>query len=279
MSFLDPLSVIMMIAGVLSLVVSLIAGEITPPDIETIQEIKSEDYLLSLADDKKITTIVLRDGEKQEIDIEDLVPGDIVFVNAGGFIPADIRIIDNQLLRIDESVLTGENEAVSKITQSIKEDNLVLGDQKKYCFHVYFNFRRKNERNCFGTGANSEIGKIASKITSHKKEKTPLEKKVTVLTTKIVSAAISLIPESLTIIVKICLTVAAKKMARKNVIVKNPKSIETLGAVNIICSDKTDFKIQNLKTLPYKNNEEFFNCISLCSDAIISEERIVVLQN
>ncbi|WP_339034374.1 cation-translocating P-type ATPase [Spiroplasma endosymbiont of Cantharis rufa] len=342
-SFLDPLSLIMILSGLASGLVSAISQKIETVDITglviiaiivltnsiiaTIQEVKSLNQVSNLNENKQFA-IVLRNSKKIEINIEELVPGDIIFVNSGGFVPADTRIIDNQLLRIDESALTGENEPVKKISDSIKDKNLMLGDQKNIAFMSTLVIEGKMMGVIFGTGKESEIGKIANKITSHKPEKTPLEKKVTLLTAIIgltsiilglilfltawflrdsihpssggradiknlllvaVSAAISLIPESLTIIVKICLMVATKKMAKKNVIIKNPKSIETLGNVNVICSDKTgtltqnkmtvdkifiDFCEKDLKDFDKTKHKELINCISLCSDAIVEKEKI-----
>ncbi|AUB31179.1 cation-translocating P-type ATPase [Spiroplasma floricola] len=343
LSFLDPLSLIMILSGLVSGLVSIISQKIEVVDITglviilvivltnsiiaTIQEVKSLNQVAHLNENKQ-TAIVLRSSKKTEIDIEELVPGDIIFVNSGGFVPADTRILDNQLLKIDESALTGENEPVKKISDSIKEKNLMLGDQKNIAFMSTLVIEGKMMGVIFGTGQESEIGKIATKITGHKPEKTPLERKVTRLTTIIgltsivlglilflisyflsdrihdvqpgkadiknllliaVSSAISLIPESLTIIVKICLMVATKKMARKNVIIKNPKSIETLGNVNVICSDKTGTLTQNKMTvdkifLDFKEDDynnfdktkynDLINCITLCSDAIVEKEKI-----
>ncbi|AGR41826.1 cation-translocating P-type ATPase [Spiroplasma diminutum] len=337
-SFLDPLSLIMILSGLVSGLVAITSQKIETVDITglviisiivltnsiiaTVQEVKSLNQVAHLNENKQ-TAIVLRNSKKTEIDIEELVPGDIIFVNSGGFVPADTRIIDNQLLKIDESALTGENEPVKKISDSIKEQNLMLGDQKNIAFMSTLVLEGKMMGVIFGTGQDSEIGKIATKISSHKPEKTPLERKVTHLTATIglasiilglilfltsfflltdensktikellvisVSAAISLIPESLTIIVKICLMVATKKMAKKNVIIKNPKSIETLGNVNVICSDKTGTLTQNkmtvdkifidFKEMDYKDFEknkykELINCITLCSDAIVEKEKI-----
>lgn len=340
-TFLDPLSMIMMLAGFLSLIISLVSGGLTAPDIvgliiialivfinsiiATVQEVKSQNYISSLDSKGKQKILALRGWTKQEVYVEDLVPGDIVYVNAGDFVPADIRIIDNQMALIDESALTGENEPVLKFSEIIDSNNLVLGDQKNIAFMSTLVMEGKLLGVVFGTGSESQIGKIATKITAHKKEKTPLENKVIKLTTIIglvsiilgvilfviswfmrdelslnmrpwnklmliaVSAAISIIPESLTIIVKICLMIATKKMVRKNVIIKNPKSIETLGNINVICTDKTGTLTQNKMTvdkvfcnfreyeinkIKYTDNKELFNCISLCSDAIVTKTKI-----
>ncbi|ASP28334.1 cation-transporting ATPase [Spiroplasma corruscae] len=340
-TFLDPLSLIMIVAGVLSLIISLVVGKLTAPDIvgliiiafiviinsiiATVQEVKSQNYVSSLDSKEKKVILVLRDSVKKEIPIEQLVPGDIIYVKAGDFVPADIRIIENQLALIDESALTGENEPVLKDDEAITSNNLVLGDQKNIAFMSTLVMEGKLLGVVFGTGKDSQIGKIATNITTSNKEKTPLEAKVIRLTTIIgiislilglilfglswlfkdnldegvrswnrlmliaVSAAISVIPESLTIIVKICLMVATKKMARKNVLIKNPKSIETLGNINVICTDKTGTLTQNkmsvdkvfynfketlVNEVDLENNKEFFNCIALCSDAVISKKKL-----
>ncbi|WP_339021109.1 hypothetical protein [Spiroplasma endosymbiont of Atherix ibis] len=232
----------------------------------------------NLNENKQIA-IILRNSKKIEVDIEELVPGDIIFVNSGGFVPADTRILDNQLLKIDESALTGENEPVKKISNSIKQKNLMLGDQKNIAFMSTLVIEGKMMGVIFGTGKDSEIGKIATKITGHKAEKTPLERKVTRLTTIIgltsivlgvilfltsyflsnkinevepgkvdiknllliaVSSAISLISESLTIIVKICLMVATKKWQEKMLLLKIQNQLKHLGMLMLFVQIKQE---------------------------------------
>ncbi|AHI52475.1 cation-translocating P-type ATPase [Spiroplasma culicicola] len=340
-SFLDPLSIMMSIAGILSLTISLISNELTSPDIaglviivtiiltnsiiSTVQEIKSLRQSESINEQRNFAW-VLRDSIKKEIDTQYLVPGDIIFSKSGDFVAADCRIFSNQLLKIDESALTGENEAINKISEKIKEKDLVLGDQKNIAFMSTLVIEGKMTGIVIKTGKDSEIGKIATNITDHKAERTPLESKVIRLTTIIgfisialgvlmflatllirdnlnpelqsynklmliaVSSAISVIPESLTIIVKICLLVASRKMARKNVLIKNPKSIETLGNVNIICSDKTGTLTQNQMTVDGvivnmttiekdkwnpQESQHLLNCMVLCNDAYIENEEKV----
>ncbi|AOG60084.1 cation-transporting ATPase [Spiroplasma helicoides] len=340
-SFLDPLSIMMAIAGITSLIIGLVSNDFQPADkaglvivvviiltnsfIATVQEWKSENQKISLSE-KQQKALVLRDGKKTTIDIEELVPGDIIFSKSGDSVPADSRIIDNQLLKVDESALTGENEAVEKVDDIIKEAEIVLGDQKNIAFMSTLVVEGKMVGVVFNTGKESEIGKIASNISESKRVKTPLEKKVTKLTFFIgivsvilgilifgvafslknradfpedmksiykqmllaVSSAISVIPESLTIIVKICLMVATKKMAKKHVLIKKPKSIESLGNVNVICSDKTGTLTQNkmfvdglyvhgqeqdLKEYDITNQNDLINCMALCNDAFIGRKK------
>ncbi|QBQ07342.1 Ca2+-transporting ATPase [Spiroplasma gladiatoris] len=332
-SFLDPLSIMMAIAGLVSLIIGLI-NQLEAPDIAglviicviiltnsfiaTIQEYKALNQKEAIKNNS-VQAIVLRDSKQIKISIEEIVPGDIIYTKSGDYVPADCRIIENQMLKVDESALTGENEAVDKVDEILDENQLVLGDQKNIAFMSTLVIEGKMKGVVFNTGRESEIGKIATKISETKKKKTPLEKKVAKLTLIIgiisiilgtiiftiaylnnskinesvyqlllvaVSSAISIIPESLTIIVKICLMIATKKMATKNVMIKKPKSIETLGNINVICSDKTGTLTQNKMFVDslYFNNKVFnskdldltedplVRCMALCNDAIINKK-------
>ncbi|QGS51575.1 cation-translocating P-type ATPase [Spiroplasma tabanidicola] len=332
-SFLDPLCIMMAIAGIASLIIGLI-NTLEAPDIAgliiiaviiltnsiiaTLQEWKSLNQKEAIKNNV-LEAVVLRDGKQTRINIEELVPGDIIYTKSGDFVPADSRIIDNQMLKVDESALTGENEAVEKVDEVIEEQHLVLGDQKNIAFMSTLVVEGKMVGVVFNTGRESEIGKIATKISETKKQKTPLEHKVSKLTLIIglasvilgaiifgiayvnnekigesiyklllvaVSSAISIIPESLTIIVKICLFIATKKMARKNVMIKKPKSIETLGNVNVICSDKTGTLTQNKMFVDslYMSGKEYkakeielqedplVRCMALCNDGVINKK-------
>ncbi|AVP49604.1 cation-translocating P-type ATPase [Williamsoniiplasma luminosum] len=340
-TFLDPLCVIMALTALVTIIANSIEEKFSMPDIaglcvigliiltnsiiSTYQEMKSLNYISSLDTTQDTLVSVLRDGEIQQINPTFLVPGDVVHAKLGEFIPADLRIINESVLKIDESSLTGESEPVEKIATIIKEDNLIISDQKNMAFMSTMILEGKLVGIVLKTGTHSEIGKIASKITKSEFIRTPLEKKTKGLTIRIgiiafifglilllfsffirnqlpedlkswstllllaVSAAISVIPESLTIIVRLCMTIATKKLSKNNVDIKNPKSIETLGNVNVICSDKTGTLTQNkmdidqffvdLKAekdpIVITHNKHFLNALALCNDVVCENTDII----
>ncbi|WP_051418464.1 cation-translocating P-type ATPase [Mesoplasma seiffertii] len=336
-TFLDPLAMLMILAGILSIILPLslkisfkgenIAGicvifgvVLVNSLIASIQEIKAHKSLNALKSLAEPKTIVIRDGKQVEIAVENIVRGDIVCIETGKFIPADIRIIESPKLRVDESALTGESLPVEKVTKSLMNKEMVLGDQINLGFMSTFITDGRAVGVVFATGKYSAVGQIASSIANTKQKKSPLQNKLSQLTLWVsifavllgsliftimflesnrtsenlvdalifsISAAISLIPESIMIIVTITLSISARKMADRKVIVKTFNAIETLGAVNVICSDKTGTLTQNKMTIlkVFTNNEiqdqriyrynkndpesfHFINALMLCSDSI-----------
>ncbi|OPJ61669.1 calcium-transporting P-type ATPase, PMR1-type [Clostridium oryzae] len=244
-----------------------------------IQESKAEKSLEAL---KKLSTpkaIVKRNGEMVEVASEELVPGDIVILDAGRYVPCDLRLIETANLKIEESALTGESVPSDKDSTVISDENAVpLGDQKNMAFMSTLTTYGRAVGIATGTGMNTEIGKIAKMLDESESELTPLQKKLAELGKILgfgalgicivmfivgiiqgrepfemfltaISLAVAAIPEGLPAIVTIVLAVGVQKMIKQNAIVRKLPAVETLGAVNIICSDKTGTLTQNKMTV------------------------------
>ncbi|MFX4057110.1 MAG: HAD-IC family P-type ATPase [Spiroplasma sp. hy2] len=223
-------------------------------------------------------TIVKRDGAIFEIPVDELVVGDIVILEAGKYIPAYIRILEANNLLIDEVALTGESVPVEKNGEIILKEKLVLAEQSNMAFMSTFITNGWAVGIVVANAVDSEIGKIAAAVVKTKQEKTPLQLRLTKLTKVVsifavllaifvfvfflltdenswpinlmtaVTIAIAVIPESLIVIVSVILSLV-KRMTKVNVIVKKLDAVETLGSVNVICSDKTGTLTQNKMTV------------------------------
>lgn len=287
--------------------------------VGVVQESKAEKALDAL---KKMSTpkaLVKRDGELKEIPSEEVVPGDIIILDAGRYIPCDLRLIETATLKIEESALTGESVPVDKdATVTLSEENTALGDQKNMAFMSTLVTYGRGEGIAVSTGMNTEIGKIAKMLEGQDKELTPLQKKLAELGKVLgltavgicavmfilavvqkrnifemfltaISLAVAAIPEGLPAIVTIVLAMGVQKMIKKNAIVRKLPAVETLGAVNVICSDKTGTLTQNKMTVTKFYTNEHLDDISkidmhnsvdrllienlvLCNDATYSQE-------
>lgn len=252
----------------------------------TVQHIKAEKSLEALKSLSSPKAKVIRDGLKIEIPSREVAIGDILVLEAGDFITADGRIIENFSLNVNESSLTGEAENVLKDDSNIDNENIPLGDQKNMVFSGTLVTYGRATVVVTSTGMDTEIGKIASLLNSAKEKRTPLQislddfgKKLAIgvificlivflLTiyrgSEIIDAlmfavalAVAAIPEALSSIVTIVLALGTQKMAKQNAIIRNLKAVEGLGSVSIICSDKTGTLTQNKMTVKgaYINNE------------------------
>ncbi|WP_218143230.1 calcium-translocating P-type ATPase, PMCA-type [Sporolactobacillus nakayamae] len=258
--------------------------------IGVFQEFKAEKAIEAL---QKMTTpraLVRRDGDVVEIDSKDLVPGDIVVLDAGRYIPADLRLIESVNLQIEESALTGESVPSEKDASHVFEDpKTPLGDLANMAFMSTLVTYGRAEGVVVGTGMNTEIGKIAKGLDETQTEMTPLQKRLAELGRTLgyiaigicalifvvaliqkrdlfemfltaISLAVAAIPEGLPAIVAIVLALGVTRMSRINAIVKRLPAVETLGSVNIICSDKTGTLTQNKMTvLHLYTHREFFD--------------------
>ncbi|KMT23161.1 cation-translocating P-type ATPase [Clostridium cylindrosporum] len=244
----------------------------------TVQHVKAEKSLDALKSLSSPKAKVLRNGEKIEIVSRDVAVGDILLLEAGDFVTADARIIENYSLSVNESSLTGEAENVLKTSDDISNENIPLGDQKNMVFSgTLVTYGRATAVVC-ATGMNTEIGKIASLLNTAKEKKTPLQvslddfgKKLAIGVILVcilvffltvyrgstlidslmfaVALAVAAIPEALSSIVTIVLALGTQKMAKQNAIIRNLKAVEGLGSVSIICSDKTGTLTQNKMTV------------------------------
>lgn len=247
--------------------------------IGLIQESKAEKALESLKKLSVPKALVKRDGKIIEISSEDVVLGDIVILDAGKYVPCDLRLIESANLKIEESALTGESVPSEKYAEdTLKEDDVALGDQRNMAFMSTLVTYGRGVGVVVAVGMDTEIGKIAKMLHDDSKNLTPLQKKLAQLGKMLgfvvliicilmfavaviqkrdlfemfltaISLAVAAIPEGLPAMVTIVLAVGVQRMIKKNAIVRKLPAIETLGSVNIICSDKTGTLTQNKMTV------------------------------
>ena len=243
----------------------------------TVQQINADKSLASLKALSSPIAKVIRNNQKISVNSRDVVPGDIVIAEAGDYICADGRIIENYNIKVDESSLTGESLSVEK-EDCIISSNVPVGDRKNMLFSGSFVTYGRAEFVVTGTGMNTEIGKVAKLLKDTKTKKTPLQqnldnfgKKLSIIIIIIcailfiisifrgdkvidafmfaVALAVAAIPEALSSIVTIVLSFGTQKMAKENAIVRKLHAVEGLGSVSIICSDKTGTLTQNKMTV------------------------------
>ncbi len=279
--------IILIISSIISVIVSNMQGEndyidsiiiiaivILNAIMGLVQEAKAEKSIESL---KKMTpqiSKVLRNSKVQEVDANELVPGDIIILEAGNYVPADCRLIESFNLKIEESSLTGETEPVEKITNKLKQSNVPIGDMKNMAFMATVVVNGHAKAVVTETGMNTKVGKIANMIIEDEAPETPIQRKLAqvgkVLGTTClvicgvifiigllkniepvemfmtsVGLAVAAIPEGLPAIVTIVLSIGVTKMAKKNSIIRKLPAVETLGSSSVICSDKTGTLTQN----------------------------------
>ena len=272
----DAMIYILLVAAVISAIVGEISDAIiilivifVNAIIGVIQESKAEKALEALKSMSTPKALVKRDGSIIEIPSEEVVVGDIVIIDAGRYIPADLRLIESANLKIEESAFTGESVPAEKNSDIINEENDVpIGDQHNMAFMSTLATYGRGTGIVIATGMDTQIGKIAKMLDAEDENTTPLQKKLAQLGKTLgfaavgisivmfivsmfqgrdflemfmtsISLAVAAIPEGLPAIVAIVLALGVQRMIKENAIIRKLPSVETLGSVNIICSDKT----------------------------------------
>ena len=287
--FLSQLKDVMIYILIIAAIISAFLGEISDAliillvivinaVIGVVQESKAEKALDALKELSTPKALVKRDGSLKEILSEDIVPGDIVIIDAGRYIPGDLRLIDTANLKIEESAFTGESVPSEKDASFLPDKEIPIGDQNNMAFMSTLATYGRGVGVVVGTGMNTEIGKIAKMIEQEENDETPLQKKLSELGKILgflavgicilifiisffqgrdllemfltsISLAVAAIPEGLPAIVAIVLALGVQRMVKKNAIIRKLPAVETLGSVSIICSDKTGTLTQNKMTV------------------------------
>ena len=325
----DPMTIILIVAAVISAITASISGEgyadvfiimfvvVMNAVLGVYQESKAEAAIEALQEIAAATSKVIRDGHQLTIRSEELVPGDVIVLEAGDSVPADARIIESASMKIEEAALTGESVPVTKhadVLEAEANGEVPLGDRKNMVYMGSTVAYGRGRAVVVGTGMETEMGKIADALTQAKDEETPLQIKMGELSKILsilvlgicavifavdifrnlstgingamlldtfmvaVSLAVAAIPEGLSAVVTILLSIGVTKMSRNRAIIRKLTAVETLGCTQIICSDKTGTLTQNKMTVVHRhtdNEKLHLIAMALCSDAEIEGESAV----
>ena len=321
--FEDFMILVLLCAAMVSFLLSLLEGQADYADpiiillvvtlnavLGVIQEAKAERSLESLKKLSAPHANALRDGKHKKIPSSELVPGDIIFLEAGNMIPADARLLSSAGLKVDESSLTGESAAIEKHSDKTFPEQTPLGDRTNMIYSSSTVTAGHGSAVVTATGMNTEVGKIASMILSTEQAETPLQKRlaeagkilalmvliicavlffigifqgipmVTMFMTS-VSLAVASIPESLPSVVTIMLSLGVQRMVKQNAVIRKLPAVETLGSATYICSDKTGTLTQNhmtvTKTAAFSSPDRLPSMplmALLCSNVTIENDKI-----
>ena len=327
----DPMLIILMIAAVVSAATTIINNISNPDHPESLaevfiilivvllnavlgvfQESKAEAAIEALQTMTAATCKVFRDGKQVTLHSDELVPGDVVVLEAGDAVPADGRIIENASLKIEEAALTGESVPVNKMVEALGlkegQEEIPLGDRKNMCYMGSTVVYGRGKAVITGTGMDTEMGKIAGALAATVEEQTPLQRRLDELGKTLsklvlgicifififnllmagnfalegiletfmvaVSLAVAAIPEGLATVVTVVLSIGVTNMSKRNAVIRRLTAVETLGCTQVICSDKTGTLTQNKMTVvEYVGNTELLaTAMALCCDANLNEE-------
>ncbi len=285
MIFLGQFADFMIIVLIVAAVIAGLLGEVTDSIAIVVivvlnavlgftQEFRAERAMAALKKMAAPSAVVVRDGTSMSIAASDIVPGDIVVVEAGNIIPADIRLTESVRLKIDEAALTGESVPVEKHVAALEDRDLSVADRKNMAYRGTSATYGRGAGIAVGTGMETEIGKIAMMLQEEEEVRTPLQRKLDVFGKRLaiailficaiifgvgllrgekplemfltaIALAVAAIPEALPAVVTITLAIGARKMVRRNALIRKLHAVETLGSVTYICSDKTGTLTQN----------------------------------
>jgi len=320
----DPMLIILMIAAAVSALTGMLSGESEWAEViiiiavvllnailGVVQESKAEAAIEALQTMTAATCKVIRDGKQISLPSSELVPGDIIVLEAGDAVPADGRIIENASLKIEEAALTGESVPVNKLIDALNltagQEDVPLGDRKNMCYMGSTVVYGRGKAVITETGMDTEMGKIAGALAAAKEEETPLQKKLDSLGKTLsfivlgicvfifafnllmhgdfhlnailetfmvaVSLAVAAIPEGLATVVTVVLSIGVTKMSKRNAVIRRLTAVETLGCTQVICSDKTGTLTQNKMTVVECAGDEKLvaTAMALCSDAKLND--------
>ncbi len=315
---LDQFTEIMVVILIIAAGVSVLLHEVTDAIVILIivvlnaalgfsQEYRAEKAMAALKRLSAPKVKVRRNGHLHEIPAQELVPGDVIQLDAGDAVAADCRLIEAINLRVQEALLTGESEAVEKHTRPIPQENLPLGDQRNMVFMGTVTTYGRGLAVVVRTGMKTELGKIADMLQSVEQESTPLQKRlkqlgkglavaalgivaiifilgmlrgeaVRVMFMTAIGMAVAVIPEGLPAVVTIALALGAQRMLKRNALIRKLPAVETLGSVTVICSDKTGTLTENRMTVTVVdvagNRVDFLEKMKFYSPTVSESERL-----
>ena len=314
----DPMLIILLAAAAVSAATDFIAGESFTESIiilvvvllnailGVIQESKAEAAIEALQTMTAAKCKVLRDEKTEVLESSNLVPGDVVILEAGDAVPADGRLIECASLKIEEAALTGESTPENKTVDTIAKD-VTLGDRENMCYMGSTVVYGRGKAIITSTGMNTEMGKIAGVLSKTEQEETPLQKKLSQLGKMLskavlgicifififdlivsgeftiqsvlknfmvaVSLAVAAIPEGLATVVTVVLSIGVTNMSKRNAVVRRLTAVETLGCTQVICSDKTGTLTQNKMTVVEHTGDTkvLAEAMTLCNDAVFED--------